>query len=135
MYIISSVLGTSMSEKSRHKSVPTQEKRVAGIGMSERKLATYSRVADMSPTCRRHFQPSRDGGRRRPHVRRPARRRRGSVTANIVCYVESILRFGPFRKIEFTKVKSTLRPMWSFYVSLRFDILLGLFLLDSILHS
>jgi hypothetical protein len=58
-----------------------------------------------------------------------------SVTANIVCYVESILRFGPFRKIEFTKVKSTLRPMWSFYVSLRFDILLGLFLLDSILHS
>ncbi len=50
MYIISSVLGTSMSEKSQHKSVPTQEKRVAGIGMSERKLATYSRVADMSPT-------------------------------------------------------------------------------------
>jgi hypothetical protein len=47
-----------MSEKSRHKSVPTQEKRVAGIGMSERKLATYSRVAEMSPTCRRHFQPS-----------------------------------------------------------------------------
>ena len=60
---------------------------------------------------------------------------RGVVTANIVCYVESILRFGPFRKIEFTKVKSTLRPMWSFYVSLRFDILLGLFLLDSILRS
>jgi hypothetical protein len=47
-----------MSEKSRHKSVPTQEKRVSGIGMSERKLATNSRVADMSPTCRRHFQPS-----------------------------------------------------------------------------
>jgi hypothetical protein len=51
MYNISSVLGTSpMLEKSRHKSVPTQEKRVAGIGMSEQKLATYLRVADISPT-------------------------------------------------------------------------------------
>jgi hypothetical protein len=58
-----------------------------------------------------------------------------SVAANIVCYVESILRFGPFRKIDFTKVKSTLRHKWSFYVSLRFDIMLGLFLLDSIIRS
>jgi hypothetical protein len=37
-----------MSEKSQHKSVPTQEKRVAGIGMSEQKLATFSHVADIS---------------------------------------------------------------------------------------
>ena len=28
--------------------------------------------------------------------------------------MESILRFGPFCKIDFTKVKSILRPMWSF---------------------
>jgi hypothetical protein len=38
----------------------------------------------------------------------------GSVAANIGCYVESILRFGPFCKIDFTMVKSILRPMWSF---------------------
>jgi hypothetical protein len=47
-----------MSEKSRHKSVPTQEKRVPGIGMSEQKLVTYSHVADMSPTFPAKTSPS-----------------------------------------------------------------------------
>ncbi len=46
-----------MLEKSQHKSVPTQKKRVAGIGMSEQKLATYSRIVDMSPT----FPAKKDG--------------------------------------------------------------------------
>ncbi len=50
MYNISSVCGMSMSENHDTKVFRHKEKRVAGIGMSEQKLATFLLVADMSPT-------------------------------------------------------------------------------------
>ncbi len=61
MYNILSVHGTSMLENHDTKSVSTQEKRAAGIGMMEQKLATFLLVADMLLTF--PAQGGRVGGR------------------------------------------------------------------------
>jgi hypothetical protein len=58
LYRISSVRGTSMSENHDTKVCRHTKNHVAKIGLSGRKWATFSLVADMSPTCRRHYQPS-----------------------------------------------------------------------------
>jgi hypothetical protein len=47
-----------MSENPDKKGCRHAQNHVANIGLSGQNLATFRRVADMSPTCRRHFQPS-----------------------------------------------------------------------------
>ena len=54
---ISSVRGPSMSENPDKKVCRHTQNHVANIGMSGQNLATFRHVADMSPTCRRHYQP------------------------------------------------------------------------------
>ena len=55
---ISSVRGPSMSGNSDTKVSRHTKNHVAKIGLSGQNLATFRHVADMSPTCRRHYQPS-----------------------------------------------------------------------------
>ncbi len=52
-----SVLGPYMSENSDTKVSRHTKNHVAKFALSGRKSATFRNVADMSPTCCRHFQP------------------------------------------------------------------------------
>ena len=52
-----SVFGPSMSGNPDTKVSRHTKNHVAKIGLSGQNLATFRLVADMSPTCRRHYQP------------------------------------------------------------------------------
>jgi hypothetical protein len=54
---LSSVFGPSVLEKRDTKVCRYSKNHVAKIGLTGQKLATFRLVADMSPTCRRHYQP------------------------------------------------------------------------------